>query len=104
MSSLLGYSIFQTGVSSSYTLGRPRIDPWVGRIAWRGERLATQPGEFHGLYSPWDLKESDRTEQLSLHSLVTQTVNNLPAMQETWKIPWRREWQLTAVFLPGEFP
>ena len=24
------------------------------------------PGEFHGLYSPWDLKELDTTEQLSL--------------------------------------
>ena len=34
---------------------------------------------------------------------------NLPAMQETqfdsWvgKIPWRREWQPTSLFLPGEF-
>ena len=34
-----------------------------------------------------------------------QMVKNLPAMQETWvqpwvrKIPWRREWQLTPVFL-----
>ena len=34
---------------------------------------------------------------------------NLPAMQETgfhpWigKIPWRRKWQLTPIFLPGEF-
>ena len=26
------------------------------------------PGEFHGLYSPWGRKESDTTEQLSLHS------------------------------------
>ena len=36
-------------------------------------------------------------------------VKNLPAMQETQvqflvgKIPWRREWQPTPVFLPGEF-
>ena len=35
-------------------------------------------------------------------------VKNLPAMQETWfdawvgKIPRRREWQPTPVFLPGE--
>ena len=47
-------------------------------------------------------------------SLVAQTVKNLPAMQETqfqslgWedpqvrKIPWRRAWQPTPVFLPGE--
>ena len=24
------------------------------------------PGEFHGLYSPWDHKESDMTEKISL--------------------------------------
>ena len=41
-------------------------------------------------------------------SLVAQTVKNLPAMRETcvpslgWKIPWRRAWQPTPVFLPGE--
>ena len=29
-------------------------------------------------------------------------VKNLPAMEETWvgKIPWRREWLPTPVFLP----
>ena len=42
-------------------------------------------------------------------SLVAQMVKNLPAMQETrfdpWvgKIPWRREWQPTPVFLPRKF-
>ena len=32
-------------------------------------------------------------------------VKNLPVVQETWvgKIPWRREWHPTPVFLPGEF-
>ena len=54
---------------------------------------------------------------LSLHpkhfgaSLVAVTVENLPAMQETqmlfslWigKIPWRREWLPTPVFLPGRY-
>ena len=42
---------------------------WEG--PWRRERLPTPvfwPGEFHGLYSPWGLKESDRTERLSLSS------------------------------------
>ena len=30
-------------------------------------------------------------------------VKNPPSMKETWvgKIPWRRQWQLTPVFLPG---
>ena len=41
--------------------------------------------------------------------LVVQLVKNLPAMQKTQvrslsqEDPWRREWQPTPVFLPGEF-
>ena len=41
-------------------------------------------------------------------SLIAQLVNHLPAMQETrvqllgWEDTWRRKWQPTAVFLPGE--
>ena len=41
-------------------------------------------------------------------SLVAQLVKNLPTVQETWfnpwlrKVPWRRKWQPTPVFLPGE--
>ena len=53
--------------------GRPGFNPWVGKIPWTRERLPTPvfwPGEFHGLYSLWGRKESDRTEQLSL-SLFT---------------------------------
>ena len=40
---------------------------------------------------------------------AVQMVKNLPAMQETqvhsWfkKIPWRRKWLSTLIFLPGEF-
>ena len=43
--------------------------------------------------------------RLVLASLVAQMVKNLPAVQETWvgKIPGRRKWQPTPVFLPGEF-
>ena len=44
-------------------------------------------------------------------SLVAQMIKNLPAVQcgrpgfDSWvgKIPWRREWQPTPVFVPGEF-
>ena len=38
---------------------------------------------------------------------VAQTIRSLPAVQQTWfdpcvrKIPWRRKWQPTPVFLPG---
>ena len=40
--------------------------------------------------------------------MVAQMVKNLPAMQETWfnpwvgKIPWRKKWQPSPVFLPRE--
>ena len=50
------------------------------------------------------------TDRGPLSSVVAQTVKNLAAMQETrvrtlgiTKIPWRREWLPTPVFLPGEF-
>ena len=44
------------------------------------------------------------TETYQKASLLACSVKNLPAMQETWvrKIPWRRKWQPTPVFLPGE--
>ena len=45
------------------------VQPWVGKICWRRERLPTPvlwPGESHRLYSPRGHKESDRTERLSL--------------------------------------
>ena len=48
---------------------RPGFDPWVGKIPWRRERLPIPvflPGELHGQYNPWGLKESDMTERLSL--------------------------------------
>ena len=41
-------------------------------------------------------------------SVVTEIAGNLPIMQETWvwslgqEDPWRRKWQPTPVFLPGE--
>ena len=46
----------------------PGFNPWVGKIPWRRKRLPTPvfwPGEFHDLYSPWGLKDSDTTEQFS---------------------------------------
>ena len=59
--------------------------------------------------------QEDMTTVLSIYaprirgaSLVAQMVKNLPAMRRPrfnpWvgKIPWRREWQPTSVFWPGE--
>ena len=55
-------------------------ETWVGKIPWRRERLSTPifwPGELHGLYSPWGLKELDTTERLSLTSLRDKGVVTL---------------------------
>ena len=45
--------------------GRPRFDPWVGKIPRRREWLPI-PVFWSGEFSPWDCKELDMIEQLSL--------------------------------------
>ena len=64
---------------------------------------------FLSLHSPhFNYPSSPRLCWL-LYSLTQASLKNLPAMQETWfdpwvrKIPWRREWLPTPVFLPREF-
>ena len=64
---------------------RPRSDPWVGKILWRREWLATPvflPGESHRQrslagYGPWGWKESDTTERLTLSLFQENQVQNL---------------------------
>ena len=56
--------------------------------------------------------DSHRLSELDLYNvlMVALMVKNLPAMQEpqvqslgwTGKIPWRKEWQPTPIFLPRE--
>jgi len=51
--------------------GRPRFNPWVGKIPWSRKWHPTPvslPGKFHGqrslaVYSSFDCKESDMREQ-----------------------------------------
>ena len=53
------------------TMWETWVQPCVVKISWRKERLHTPvfwPGEFHGFYSSWGHKESDKIE---LHSLFT---------------------------------
>ena len=57
--------------------------------------------------------DSHHLSELDLYNvlMVALMVKNLPIMQEAqvqslgWigKIPWRKEWQPTPIFLPGEF-
>ena len=61
------------GKESACNVGDLGSVPRLGRSPGVRERLPTPvfwPGEFHGLYSPWNHRESDMTEQLSL-SLFT---------------------------------
>ena len=59
-------------INYSYMI-RPGLNPWIGKIPWRRERLLTPvflPEEFHGQrsltgYNPLGYKVSDMTEQLS---------------------------------------
>ena len=58
--------------------------PGLGRSPGEGkgyprERLVFWPGEFQGLYSPLVLKESDMTEQLSLH------YNSIIIIAQNWR-------------------
>ena len=58
------------GKSICLQCGRPRFDPWVGKIPWRRKWQPTPvllPGESHGWkslvgYNPWGHKESDTAE------------------------------------------
>ena len=55
--------------ASAYNVGDLGSIPELGRSPGEGNSYPTlvfRPGEFHGLYSPWGLKESDTTERLSL--------------------------------------
>ena len=64
--------------------GRPRFNPWVGKILWRRKWQPTPgylPGESHGQwclvgYSLWGCKESDMTEWLHFHFLKIQYSKN----------------------------
>ena len=71
-------------------LTRPSLSPWL-------------PSEIHS-----NAPLSERTLLATLHRMA-QMLKNLPTMEEIkprfdpWvgKIPWKRKWQSTPVFLPG---
>ena len=65
-------------------------------------------GEWEGERKEGRDKGRINIQSAKCTSLVACTVKNLPWMQEAWvpflgqEDPWRREWQSTPVFLPGE--
>ena len=91
--------------------------PQLGRSPGEGKGY---PLQYSGLENSMDCivhgVTKSRIQLNSFHfhftfiwaSLIGQSVKNLRAVQETWvrslvrKIAWRRKWQPTPVFLPGE--
>ena len=81
-------------------------------LAWRipgtGEPGGLPSMESHRVGHNWSDLEAAAAAVYIWASLVAKLVKNPPAMQEpqfdSWvgKIPWRRTWQPTPVFLPGE--
>ena len=73
ISTTLGKKVFpygSAGKESASNVGDLGLIPGLGRSPGVVKSLPTPvfwPGESHGLYSLWVCKESDKTEQLSLH-------------------------------------
>ena len=72
LSSTWGFPCGSAGKESTCNVGDPGLISGLGRSSGegKGSTLVLWPGEFHGLYGPWDCKESDTTEQPS-HSSPT---------------------------------
>ena len=72
---ILNFPASWDGKSICLQCGRPRFNPWVGKILWRRKWQPTPvllPGKSHGWrsvvgYSPWGRKESDTTERRRFH-------------------------------------
>ena len=109
---------------------RPGCSPSAGKICWRKESLPTPvflPVESQGQrslasYNPWGCKELNVTDRLTLslsgfveEKSIFQVNTNLQKEKKPFaKSPrcsdishevlsyWRRKWQPTPMFLPGE--
>ena len=69
---------------------RPRFHSWVGKILWRRDRLPSPV--FLGFSGGSVGKES---------ACNAGDLGLIPGLE---RFPWRRAWQPTPVFLPGESP
>ena len=73
---LVGAFLVAQMIKNLPAMQETKFDPWVRKIHWRREWLPTSvflPGEFQRKlsgYSPWDRKESDTTEQITLSLLI----------------------------------
>ena len=85
------------------------VSSWVRKIPWRREWLPTPvfvPGEFHGQRSLVSCTHGVGHDLATKQQQIRICLQCRRPSFNPWvrKIPWRREWQPTPVFLPGESP
>ena len=90
----------------------PGFDLWVRNIPWRTEWLPTPvflPGEFHGERSLSGGLLYPHNSKWGFPRATSSKRTHLPMEEKShgfnpWvrKIPWRRAWQSTPAFSPGE--
>ena len=71
-----GFPWGSAGKESACNVGDLGLIPGLGRYPGARERLPTPvfwPGKFHGLYSLWGHKESDKTEGLLFSLMLCRT-------------------------------
>ena len=88
----MGFPGSSDGKEFSCNAGVLTLTPWLGRSPGEGNGNPLQlllPGKFHGQkslggYSPWDPKELDTTEQLTLHytTLFRSVAQSCPTLCE----------------------
>ena len=90
-------------------LKRHGFNPRIRKIPWRRKWQSTPvflPGKFHGQrslvgYSPWDCKELDTTEQLSMHaprldsSLASIDITGIPVCKSDKKTKRKKKKKLS---------
>ena len=100
---------------------RCRFHPWVGKILWRRAWQHTRvflPGESHGQRSlagcPWGCRETQLSDFARYGIGLPRCLSGKESTCQcrrfrrlgfdpcVRKIPWRRKWQPTPVFLPEE--
>ena len=104
------------GKASAYNMGDTSSIPGSGRSSGEGNGNPLQypclenpmdGGAFHGVTKSWT-GLSDFTFTFLCGSVVKNLPPNAADAGDAgsilgWKIPWRRKWQLTPLFLPGKF-